>query len=32
MMDLASQCKNLNIYTHVSTSYVNCDKLGFIKE
>jgi len=32
MMDLASQCKNLSIYTHVSTCYVNCEKLGFIKE
>lgn len=32
MMELASQCKNLSIFTHVSTCYVNCEKLGFIKE
>ena len=32
MMDLATQCKNLSIYTHVSTCYVNCEKFGFIKE
>ena len=32
MMDLATECKNLSIYTHVSTCYVNCEKLGFIKE
>ncbi len=32
MMELASQCENLSIFTHVSTCYVNCEKLGFIKE
>jgi hypothetical protein len=32
MMDLASACPNLAIYTHVSTCYVNCEKFGFIKE
>lgn len=32
MLDLAQSCKNLAIYTHVSTCYVNCEKFGFIKE
>jgi len=32
MLDLASACPNLVIYTHVSTCYVNCEKFGFIKE
>lgn len=32
MLDLANECPHLAIYTHVSTCYVNCDKLGFIKE
>ena len=32
MMQLAAECKNLSIFTHVSTCYVNCEKKGFIKE
>ncbi len=32
MLELASQCQNLSIYTQVSTCYVNCDKKGFIQE
>lgn len=32
MLDLAHSCKKLQIFTHVSTAYVNCDKDGFIKE
>ena len=33
MLELAHQCKNLLVYTHVSTIYVNCDKPdGLIKE
>ena len=30
MLQLASECPNLSIYTHVSTCYVNCEKKGFI--
>ena len=32
MLDLAQQCKGIEIFTHVSTAYVNCEKKGFIKE
>ena len=32
MLDLAQSCKKLQIYTHVSTCYVNCEKFGYIKE
>lgn len=32
MLELAKSCKNLAIYTHVSTCYVNCEKFGYIKE
>lgn len=32
MHELASECKKLQIFTHVSTCYVNCEKKGFIKE
>lgn len=32
VLDLAHQCKKLQIFTHVSTAYVNCEKKGFIKE
>lgn len=32
MLELASECKHLQVYTHVSTCYVNCEKNGFIKE
>ncbi len=29
---MASECRNLQVLTHVSTAYVNCEKTGFIKE
>ena len=32
MLDLAHGCRRLQIFTHVSTCYVNCEKKGFIKE
>ena len=32
MLELASECKHLDVLTHVSTCYVNCDKQGSIKE
>ena len=32
MLELATQCPNLRIFTHVSTCYVNCEKFGFINE
>jgi len=32
MLKLAKQCKNLSIFTHVSTCYVNCNRQGFVEE
>ena len=32
MMELAKECKNLEVLTHMSTCYVNCDKDGYVKE
>lgn len=32
ILELAKECKKLQILTHVSTSYVNCDKRGLIEE
>jgi len=32
MMELAKECKQLEVFTHVSTCYVNCDRAGFIEE
>lgn len=32
VLELATSCKHLQVLTHVSTCYVNCDKIGFIKE
>ena len=32
MLELAEACQKLQIFTHVSTAYVNCEKKGFIKE
>ena len=32
MFDLSSKCKQLENFVHISTSYVNSDKLGFIEE
>lgn len=32
MMQLAKDMKNLEIFTHVSTCYVNCNMTGLIRE
>ncbi|CDW87851.1 male sterility protein [Stylonychia lemnae] len=32
MYQLAEECKNLKVFCHVSTCYVNSEKKGFIKE
>ena len=32
MLDLAKECRNLEVFTHVSTAYTNSDRLGFIEE
>lgn len=32
MLDLAKECKNLEVFTHISTAYVNCDREGVIEE
>jgi alcohol-forming fatty acyl-CoA reductase len=32
ILDLAKECKNLQILTHVSTCYVSCNRVGFCKE
>ena len=32
ILDLAKECKNLQILTHVSTCYVNCNRTHFCKE
>ena len=32
MTDLAKECHHLEIFTHVSTAYVNSNKEGFIQE
>jgi nucleoside-diphosphate-sugar epimerase len=32
MLELAKECKRLDVYTHVSTAYVNSDKEGFVDE
>ena len=32
MMELAKECKHLEVFTHMSTCYVNCDKRGFLNE
>ena len=32
MLQLAKECKRLEIFTHVSTCYVNCNRLGDIEE
>lgn len=32
MMELATACKNLDVFTHMSTCYVNCNMKGFISE
>ena len=32
MFELAKKIKRMENFVHVSTAYVNCDKLGFIEE
>ena len=32
MLELAKECKNLSVFTHVSTCYVNCTRKGHIEE
>ncbi len=32
MQELAHECKKLQVFTHVSTCYTNCEKRGFIEE
>lgn len=32
MMELARSCQRLEIFTHVSTCYVNCNLNGLIRE
>ena len=32
MLELAKECKELLIFTHVSTAYVNCTLTGLIEE
>ena len=32
MLELAVECKNIKVFNHMSTCYVNSDKQGFIKE
>ena len=32
MLELAKECKKLEVLTHVSTAYVNCTRVGLIDE
>jgi len=32
MLELAKECKNLAVFTQISTAYVNCNKKGYIDE
>lgn len=32
MLELAKECKEISIFTHVSTAYVNCTQNGLIEE
>lgn len=32
MLELAKECRKLEVFTHVSTAYVNSDRKGFIEE
>jgi len=32
MFELCLECKNLENFIHVSTTYVNCDRRGYIEE
>ena len=30
MLELARECEHLDVFTHVSTAYVNCNRSGYI--
>ena len=30
MLQLAKECKHLEVFSHISTAYANCDRTGFI--
>lgn len=32
MLELAKECKNIEVFEHVSTAYVNSNRSGFIEE
>lgn len=32
MLELAKECKRIEVFTHVSTCYVNCNRTGYIEE
>ena len=32
MLELAKECQKLEVFTHVSTAYTNCEKFGLIEE
>jgi len=32
MLELAKECENLLVFTHVSTAYVNANREGYIEE
>ena len=32
MHDLVTECKRLEIFTHISTAYVICNRKGYIEE
>jgi hypothetical protein len=32
MLELARKCVKLELFTHISTCYVNCDMSGLVKE
>ena len=32
ILQLAKECKHLEVLSHVSTAYANCDRSGFIEE
>ena len=32
MLELAKECKHLDVFTHISTCYVNCNRTGLIEE
>ena len=32
MLELAKECSNIEVFSHVSTCYVNCNMDGYIEE